>query len=82
MPRYFFDVIDTGDSTRDEEGVEFADLEEARQEALRTLGEIAKDELPDGDRREFTIHIREDNGPPVLTPSLSLHVKTRSPDSN
>jgi hypothetical protein len=58
MPRYFFDVTDTGESSRDCEGVEFPSLKEARQEALRILGLIAKDKLPDGDRRKFVIQIR------------------------
>jgi hypothetical protein len=55
MPRYFFDVTDTGDTSRDGQGVEFPSLKEARAEALRTLGEIVKDELPDGDHRHFVI---------------------------
>jgi hypothetical protein len=58
MPRYFFDVTDTGDSSRDSEGVEYLSRKEARQGALQTLGQIAKDELPDGDRRKFVIQIR------------------------
>jgi hypothetical protein len=39
-----------------------ANLEEGRQDALRTLGEIVKDKLPDGDRRHFLIDIREGDG--------------------
>jgi hypothetical protein len=41
---------------------------------MRTLGEIAKDELPDGDHRIFAISIREGDGPAILTASLSLRV--------
>jgi hypothetical protein len=82
MPLYFFDVTDTGKVSRDDQGVELASLEEARREALRTLGEIAKDEMPDGNRREFTIQIRRDGGPPVLSASLTLHVQTHEPNSN
>jgi hypothetical protein len=75
MPRYFFDVTDSGETSRDSEGVEFPSLEAARQEALKTLGEIAKDELPDGDRREFSIRIR-DGERSLLRASLSLNVET------
>jgi hypothetical protein len=55
MPLYFFDVTDNGRGFRDTEGTELADLEAPRQEALATLGEIARDKLPDRDRREFAI---------------------------
>jgi hypothetical protein len=75
-------VTDTGDSSRDSEGVEFPSLKEARAEALRTLGEIARDELPDGDRRNFVIQMREKSGPPILSVTLTLHVETHEPNSN
>ena len=78
MPRYFFDVTDSGKVSVDMEGVEFDSLEDARGEALRTLGEIAKDELPDGDHRQFSIEIREGDGAPVLSASLSLRVQRKS----
>ena len=59
MPRYFLDFTDTGELLRDDEGMELVDLEAARMEALASLGEIAKDQLRDGDRRDFIIDIRE-----------------------
>jgi hypothetical protein len=75
MPLYFFDVIDTGKTFSDTEGTELASLEDARREALQTLGEIARDKLPDGDYRNFVIEIREgDRAPVILTASLSLRV--------
>jgi hypothetical protein len=49
---------------------------------LRTLGEIAKEEMSDGNRREFTIQIRRDGGPPVLSASITLHVQTHERSSN
>ena len=78
MLRYFFDVTDTGIVSADDEGTELASIEEARREALQTLGEIARDELPDGDCREFVITIREGDGPVILTASLSLRVERSS----
>jgi hypothetical protein len=53
MPLYFFAITDTGKTSPDSEGTELASLEEAREEALRTLGEIVKDKLPDADHRGF-----------------------------
>lgn len=77
MPRFFFDVTDSGKTSPDSEGVEFPSVDEARREALRTLGEIAKDELPDGDHRQFSIDIREGDGAPILTAALSLRVERK-----
>jgi hypothetical protein len=74
MPRYFLDFTDTGELLRDDEGMELVDLEAARMEALASLGEIAKDQLRDGDHRDFIIDIREGAGPVVLRVSLSLRV--------
>ena len=77
MPRFFFDLVDTGNRYPDADGTVLADLEHAREEALQTLGQIAKDELPDGDQREFTIDVRSDAGQILLTASLSLLVQRR-----
>jgi citrate lyase beta subunit len=74
MPLYFFDVTDNGRGLPDTEGTELADLEAARQEALATLGEIARDKLPDGDRREFVIRIR-DGDTSLMRATLSLVVQ-------
>jgi hypothetical protein len=78
VARYFFDITDSGKVSVDKEGVELDSLEDARGEALRTLGEIAKDELPDGDHRQFSIEIREGDSAPVLSASLSLQVQRKS----
>jgi len=75
MPRYYFDYLDGPKSAPDEEGKELPDLAAARAEALQTLGLIAKDELPDGDRRDFRISIREENGPALMLLSLLLRVE-------
>jgi hypothetical protein len=75
MPRYFFDTTDTGLSQIDDVGTELIDLEAARGEALAMLAGIARDELPDGDAREFVVRIRDDAGSILLTASLSLRVE-------
>jgi hypothetical protein len=55
--------------------MEFAMLDDARRDALRALTETAGDELPEhSDGCEFTIYVREDDGPPILSVSLSLRV--------
>ena len=75
MPLYFFDRSENGEVSRGEHGMEFATLEDARREALRTLTEIARDELPEhSDGCELIIYVREEDGPPILSVSLSLRV--------
>ena len=69
----------------DKEGTELDDVEDARDEALETLGQIAKDQLPQGDRRKFVATVRDsdrrnfiitvrEGDRTALTASLSLRV--------
>ncbi len=50
MPHFHFEMSDNGLVTTDPEGLDFPDLDTARREALKTLSEIARDKLPDGDQ--------------------------------
>jgi hypothetical protein len=75
MPRFFFDITDSGRSNQDDEGTELPDLRRAREEALATLGEIARYELPAGDQRDFQISIRDDTGQILLRALLALRVE-------
>ena len=77
MPRYYFDYEDGPGEVHDDEGVELATLEEARSEAMRAIGGLAKDKIPDGDRRDFRLAIREESGPVLMVVSLSLSVERR-----
>ena len=76
MPRYYFDISDGPETGVDDEGVEFPDIGAARATALRTLGEIARDELPDGDRRDFQISIRDEAGQILLKATLALRIES------
>ena len=78
MPVYFFDRSEDGEFSRGDYPIECASVDEARREAVRALAEIAKEEFPNGDRRQIAIQIREDGGPPILSASLSLRVETES----
>jgi hypothetical protein len=76
MPRFYFDVADGSESDRDDDGLEFPTLDAARKAALETLGDIARDELPDGDRRDFSISIRDESGQALLKATLALRVES------
>lgn len=78
MPQFHFDIIDTGLFERDEHGLELPSTGAARKQAVSTLAGIAREELPDGDFREFVIRVRDGQGEkPVLTASLTMKVEWR-----
>ena len=56
-------------------------LEAAKAEAKRTLPEIVKDEMPDGDRRDFTVDVKDAAGQMVWRVTLSLVVESPSQGS-
>jgi hypothetical protein len=78
MPQYFFDYMDGKRSYPDDEGAALPSLKEARAEAVRAIGGIARDEMPDGDRRDLQISVREGDGPVLMVVSLALRVDSKS----
>jgi hypothetical protein len=81
VPRFFFDIHDGEDFTPDRDGLDLDDLEAAKAEAKRTLPEIVKDQMPDGDRRDFTVDVKDAAGQIVWRITLSLVVESPSQDS-
>jgi hypothetical protein len=76
MPRFFFDVHDGEAFTPDREGLDLDSLEAAKDEAKKTLPDIVKDEMPDGDRRDFTVDVKDAAGQIVWRVTLSLVVES------
>jgi hypothetical protein len=66
MPRYYFDLRDGDDLAVDEEGVELQDIELVREEAARSLADMARDAVrsPTHDRKlKHQMAIEVNNGP-------------------
>ena len=78
MPRFFFDIHDGETFTPDHQGLDLDGLEAAKDEAKKTLPEIVKDEMPDGDRRDFTVNVKDTAGQIVWRVTLSLVVESPS----
>jgi hypothetical protein len=78
MPRFFFDIHDGEAFTPDREGLELEGLDAAKNEAKKTLPDIVKDEMPDGDRRDFTVDVKDAAGRIVWRVTLSLVVESLS----
>jgi hypothetical protein len=72
MPRYFFDVEDNGELTVDEIGVELSNEKAVRDEAIRALPAIAREELPNGPQHTFWVKVRDDTGDYIFSASLEL----------
>ena len=81
MPRFYFDIHDGEAFTPDREGLDLEDLEAAKEEAKKTLPDIVKDKLPDGDRRDFTVDVKNVARQIVRRITLSLVVESPSQGS-
>jgi len=75
MPRYHFDLHDGARFTTDETGVELEGIKAARQEAARRLAELAQEIVPDDDRREVVIEVKDETGQRVLVAKLSVSIE-------
>src|SRR5690348_6632226 len=72
MPRFYFDIDDGKRRTSDAEGLECRDLRIVRNTAIAILPDVARDELPDGDRRVFVCKARDEGGTVVFIATLTL----------
>ena len=71
MARYFFDIHD-GIMVRDDEGQHCASIDDAHKHAKATLLAIALQEVPpDGDRKAYTVLVRDDRNNNVYAGTLS-----------
>jgi hypothetical protein len=77
MPLYHFDTIQDGELSPDDEGLEFSSLDVACDEAVRALGEMARDRLRCRDRQEIAISIRDGGLMPLFTASLVLTIEPK-----
>ena len=75
MPRFFFDVDDGEHRFQDDEGLELSDDQEARSKAISVLPDIAREILPDDDRRAFVSKVRDATGKTIFMATLSFVAK-------
>jgi hypothetical protein len=72
MPRYYFDIRDGEYVQKDNEGSVLNGVAAAKAQALKTLPDMARDELRGDDRREFVVEVKDENGRSVLAARLIL----------
>jgi hypothetical protein len=75
MSRYYFDVQDNETLIRDDEGLDLPGIKAAEDEAAKTLPNIARDHIPDGDHQEFAITVRDDAGHSLVRVRLAFDVE-------
>ena len=63
--RYYFDMVDHEGIVIDDEGMELPTIESVREEAARSLLDMAREEFrpSGGAARELAIRVRDDVGP-------------------
>lgn len=76
MPRYYFDIQDGEQFSRDEQGMELDGLEAAKREAAAALPDIAREVIPDSGRRDVVVGVRDSHGTYVVRAVLVLAVET------
>jgi hypothetical protein len=75
MPRYYFDTYNGAQLVIDHVGLDLDGIEAAKNAAATVLPEMARDALPDGERMEFSVRVRDEYGRRVLTATLSFAVQ-------
>jgi hypothetical protein len=72
--RYFFDSFDGHQLIVDEDGLEFLTIALTRDAAIAALVGIAKDNLPNEDRQQSWIRVRDADGVPAFTATMTLEI--------
>lgn len=72
MPRFYFDIHD-GELQRDEEGLECANVEAARERVMASLPDVAE-LITSGDRdsQAVTVMVRDETGDRIYTGTLTF----------
>ena len=73
-----FYLTNEGYFTRDEYGIELESDDEARDQAVALLPDIARDEFPDRDNHAITVQVRDEAGAIIYDASLVLKGEWRS----
>lgn len=66
MPRFYFDVRDQDGVHYDQDGIELPDIDTARHEAWRALGEMMQEGIADAGKTVVAIDIRNSDGSSVV----------------
>ncbi len=74
VPRFFIDTSDQERFVRDEDGLEFEDVEAAMNAAVHGLSDMANDAMPGGESRTFMATVRDAQGKTRVQTTMSFGV--------
>jgi hypothetical protein len=74
VPRFYFDLIEDGDLSPDDTGIVLDSSDAAQRQAQRSLAEMVKDALPDGEAKAMALQIRDEGGQTHLTVAIRMRV--------
>jgi hypothetical protein len=65
MTRYYFDLLDSGGITTDDEGMDLPSMQRVQEEAARSLADMAREAVVrlDGNETHMAIEVRDKGGP-------------------
>jgi hypothetical protein len=72
MTRYFFHTRDGEALDIDDEGVDLPDDQSAKDAAKEVLSAMTSEKLPNGDRMDFSVIVRNADGAEVYVATLTL----------
>jgi len=82
MPRFYLDIQNTQMSAKDDNGADYADVEQARQAAILGIREILQEEMEDGlIDLNGEVRILDEEQKVVATVAYSQAVTIRPPQS-
>ncbi|MDX3977006.1 DUF6894 family protein [Shinella sp.] len=74
MGKYYFKIQDQDDVLQPDRSFDFADLEEAENEAKNLLAEMAVDGLPGAKLDSLSVELQDENHVPLITVRLVMEV--------
>lgn len=72
MPRYYIDTDDGDERVIDEAGFDLSGPLEARTTAIDALPDMARQKIPDGDARTFSVSVRNAAGGVIYSADLVM----------
>lgn len=75
MTIFYFDVEENGNLARDRHGIDCADFDHAKKEAIRAIVDMTRDALPDGDHHELRVTVRDRSGAVVVGVTLNFDAR-------
>jgi hypothetical protein len=75
MPLFYFDIRDGEDFIPDDVGLNYPDVESARDAAAVALADMAKDVLPGPLVHEMAVEVRDSAKDPLLRAALRFEIQ-------